>query len=130
MCLNWVLESRGALCSVRQPLEVRLIDFQISTWGSPVCDLLYFFSTVSGEVREQRDVVVAEYHAELAESLRALGASHVPELHELQVGNYGKRCDGISTRDLQLHVIYFSGDVETISLSMSKSRLKLAFKRE
>ena len=78
-------------------MEVRLIDFQLSTWGSPVSDLLYFFSTVSGEVREQRDVVVAEYHAELAQVLRALGASHVPELHELQVGrpNYEKRGDGI-----------------------------------
>lgn len=70
-----------------QPEEVRLIDFQISSWGSPVNDLLYFFSTVNGKVLEQRDAVVAEYHAELAASRRAMGASLIPELHDLQVEN-------------------------------------------
>ncbi|KAJ1520842.1 hypothetical protein ONE63_003931 [Megalurothrips usitatus] len=67
-----------------KPAEVRLIDYQISTWGSPCSDLMYFFPTVSGEVRLRRDDMLAEYHDELSACLRELSAPRVPTLAELQ----------------------------------------------
>ncbi|KAE8742894.1 EcKinase 20, partial [Frankliniella occidentalis] len=67
-----------------KPVEARFIDFQITTWGSPSSDLTYLMSSVSGEARARRDAMLAEYHAELAACLSAMGARLVPTLDEIK----------------------------------------------
>ncbi|KAK3926483.1 4-hydroxytryptamine kinase [Frankliniella fusca] len=67
-----------------KPVDVRFVDFQITTWGSPACDLSYFLCSVRGEVRARFDAMLAEYHTELEDCLAAMGARRVPSLDELK----------------------------------------------
>ncbi|XP_055609861.1 uncharacterized protein LOC129756854 isoform X2 [Uranotaenia lowii] len=67
--------------------EIKLIDFQLCVWTSPVIDLLYFFfSSVSAKIRlPQIDSLICYYHGQLVDSLKFLGYSKpaptVKELH-------------------------------------------------
>lgn len=54
--------------------DVRLVDFQLARFSSPVLDLQYFLCTsTNDEVRfRQRDHLLSEYHAELRDTLEVL----------------------------------------------------------
>lgn len=71
-----------------QFIEAKMIDFQLSFWGSPANDLLYFFvSSVADDVKTERfDDLIEVYHQELLDSLRKLNYDqHIPTLSELQI---------------------------------------------
>ncbi|KAJ8926075.1 hypothetical protein NQ315_009931 [Exocentrus adspersus] len=54
--------------------DLKLIDFQLITVGSPVCDLSYtLYSGGSKEVFDQLDHLLRIYHQALSDTLRALG---------------------------------------------------------
>jgi thiamine kinase-like enzyme len=69
-------------------VDVKLIDFQMSFWGSPANDLIYFFvSSVADDVKTKFfDDLIAIYHGELESSLVSLGYDqHIPTISELQI---------------------------------------------
>lgn len=68
------------------PLEVRLIDFQIPCWGTPSCDLFYLLIlSVKDDVKiNDFDEIVAFYHSEMAGALNKLNYDQqIPTLSEL-----------------------------------------------
>lgn len=56
------------------PIDVKFIDFQLSFWGSPIADLMYFLLTsVRDEIKTAHfDELIAFYHKELIKSLKEL----------------------------------------------------------
>ena len=79
--------------------DVQFIDYQMSFWGSPANDILYFFvSSVADDIKtEHFDDLIEIYHQELAKSLKALNYDqHIPTLSEMHIdllekGGLGKR---------------------------------------
>lgn len=76
--------------SVRKRLKLisnsSQIDFQISHWGSPVSDLLYFYvSSTNNDIRGTKfDEVIEVYHNSLVETLTMLNyPKNIPTLEEL-----------------------------------------------
>ena len=70
------------------PIDVLLIDFQISFWGSPAVELLYFFiSSLNDDIKvDYFDELVEYYHNELVNNLKMLNYEKpVPTLEELNV---------------------------------------------
>ena len=57
-----------------QPIYVLMADFQLSSWNSPVFDLIYFFNTsLHEDIRETaQDELIQVYHENLEETLRKL----------------------------------------------------------
>jgi hypothetical protein len=55
--------------------DVKLIDFQLARFSSPAVDLQYFLCTsTNDDIRfRERDHLLREYHAELRDTLKALG---------------------------------------------------------
>jgi aminoglycoside phosphotransferase (APT) family kinase protein len=74
--------------------DVKLLDFQISYWGSPSGDLFYFLiSSVQDEFKVQHfDEFIEYYHSELVASLVKLNYDqHIPTLSELHSDLLEKR---------------------------------------
>lgn len=69
-----------------KPVDVLLIDLQLSCWTSPVCDLLYFIYTSLNEEDYQRhfDEFIKHYYDNLSCVLRKMNFSPVPSLMHLQ----------------------------------------------
>lgn len=68
------------------PIDVLMVDFQLSCWASPIGELLYFLLTsVADDVKvSQFDDFVAFYHKELTDSLQKLKYDqNIPSLNEL-----------------------------------------------
>ncbi|GAB0088768.1 hypothetical protein DMENIID0001_032320 [Sergentomyia squamirostris] len=82
------------------PTDVIFIDFQMSHWGRPSIDLMYFmFSSVRPEIVVQEyDTLIAHYHSILVDSLIKLGYEKTPPLLKdihiqiLQNSAYGALC--------------------------------------
>lgn len=75
--------------------DVKLIDFQLSFWGSPANDLIYFFvSSVADDIKTQTyDDLLEIYHSELEKTLQALNYDgHIPTLSEIQIDLIEKGC--------------------------------------
>lgn len=80
------------------PIEVSMIDFQLSFWGSPSADLLYFLiSSVADDIKvEHFDDFVEFYHEQLTASLKKVKYDeHIPTLSEFHIdlldkGAFGK----------------------------------------
>jgi aminoglycoside phosphotransferase (APT) family kinase protein len=78
--------------------DVQFIDFQLSFWGSPANDLLYFFITSvrDGDKLQNFDNLMEFYHRKLVSSLKKLDYQKpIPTLAELHVdllekGSYGR----------------------------------------
>jgi aminoglycoside phosphotransferase (APT) family kinase protein len=78
--------------------DVQFIDYQLSFWGSPANDLLYFFiSSIRDEDKLQNfDNLMDFYHRELVSSLKKLDyQKSIPTLAELHIdllekGSFGK----------------------------------------
>lgn len=79
-------------------IDVSLIDFQLSYWGSPAADLFMLMCTsVADDVKiDHFDDFIEHYHNELSSSLKKLNYSqHIPtlaELHDdlLEKGSFSK----------------------------------------
>ncbi|KAH8232365.1 hypothetical protein KR032_004872 [Drosophila birchii] len=71
-----------------RPVDVLLIDFQYSFWGSPCIDLHHFFNTSLKEPlrREQQNGLFQFYHNIFSETLRKLDYSQnpIPSLHQFK----------------------------------------------
>ena len=71
-----------------QPIDVLMVDFQLSSWNSPVFDLIYFFNTsLHEDIREAgQDELIQFYHENLVKTLRKLNyRGKIITLHELQL---------------------------------------------
>ncbi|KAL7041202.1 hypothetical protein ACKWTF_000677 [Chironomus riparius] len=69
-------------------LDLKFIDFQMSFWGSPANDLIYFFiSSIADDVKVAHfDDLIQFYHNELVDSLKKLNYDQpIPTLYELHV---------------------------------------------
>ena len=81
-----------------KPIDVKLIDYQMSYWASPAGDLIYFLIiSVQDDIKvDQFDNLVEYYHTNLVESLTKLKYDKViPTLEELHAdisekGHFGK----------------------------------------
>ena len=80
------------------PIDVKLIDYQMSFWASPAADLIYFLiSSIQDDIKvDHFDELVAYYHSVLVESLNKLKYDGViPTLEELNAdilvkGHFGE----------------------------------------
>lgn len=69
------------------PLDTKFLDYQISFWGTPNADLIYFlFSSVSDDVKVKHfDEIIEYYYKELRKALKLLQYSdHIPSIEELK----------------------------------------------
>lgn len=79
------------------PIDVSMIDYQMSFWGTPSADFLYFFVTsVADDIKVTHfDDLVEHYHEQLSSALKKLNYDqHIPTLWEIQTdlldgGGYG-----------------------------------------
>lgn len=72
----------------RSLLDVSMIDYQGSFWGSPANDFLYFMiSSVADDIKtECFDEFIEFYHSELISGLKKLKYDqHLPSLSELHI---------------------------------------------
>ena len=72
----------------KNPIDILLIDFQMSFWGSPSIELLYFFiSSLNDDIKvESFDDLIVYYHTELINNLKMLSYEKpVPTLGELHI---------------------------------------------
>ncbi|KAM7361448.1 uncharacterized protein ACRADG_012008 [Cochliomyia hominivorax] len=72
-----------------QPIDVLLIDFQYSFWGSPTLDLHHFFNTSIKEPlrRYHQDELFQIYHQQFTETLRKLNykSNPIPSLKKFRL---------------------------------------------
>uniref|UniRef100_A0A1B6L7Z9 CHK kinase-like domain-containing protein n=1 Tax=Graphocephala atropunctata TaxID=36148 RepID=A0A1B6L7Z9_9HEMI len=70
-----------------EPIDVKLLDFQISRYSTPVFDLLYFlYSSANDEVRENHQIELFElYLKTLNEGLELVGCAERLTMEELKV---------------------------------------------
>lgn len=79
-------------------IDLKLIDFQMPFWGSPVADIVYFLiSSVADDIKvDNFDDFVEFYQSELALALQKVNyKKHIPTLSELHIdllekGPFGK----------------------------------------
>lgn len=81
-----------------RPIDVLLIDFQYSFWGSPTIDLHHFFNTSLREPlrRKKQAELFKYYHSIFTDILRKLNytLNPIPSLHEFQLQVEQKRFFG------------------------------------
>lgn len=85
---NWVNNLMFKCDQSKQLSDVKFIDFQLSFWGSPANDLIYFLvSSVRDEIKiDNFDDLIQHYHEELICNLKRLSFCHpIPTLYELQM---------------------------------------------
>lgn len=95
----WLNNMMFNLDAEKNPIEISLIDYQISFWASPSADLLYFLLTsVSDDIKvDHFDDFIEFYHSELISALKQLKYDQpIPTLAELQIdllekGAFGER---------------------------------------
>ncbi|XP_066992699.2 uncharacterized protein [Anabrus simplex] len=73
----WINNCLFEYSSMGEPTDMRFVDFQLSSLGSPALDLTYFlYSSSQNEVKASHlDEVLKMYHTQLCETLAALGCS-------------------------------------------------------
>lgn len=80
------------------PIDVSMIDYQGSFWGTPATDVLYFLiSSVADDIKiEHFDDFIEFYHEKLTSALKEVKYDqHIPTLSELHIdfldkGSFGK----------------------------------------
>ncbi|KAJ9590258.1 hypothetical protein L9F63_016621 [Diploptera punctata] len=88
--------------------DVRLVDYQLSYYSSPVIDLLYLLiSSASPDVLENLDVLLTEYYITLCGTLSKLGYQNLQPSMDMLKTEWNKRCkfgvySGISMRAFAL----------------------------
>jgi len=91
---DWINNMMFKLDEDGNTVDFRLLDFQMSFWGSPVADLFYFLmSSVKDDIKVLHfDEIIEHYHEMLVESLEKLKYDkHVPTLEELKEEMMEKR---------------------------------------
>ncbi|KAL7729674.1 hypothetical protein ACLKA6_007945 [Drosophila palustris] len=77
------------------PVDILIIDFQYSFWGSPTIDLHHFFNTSLREPlrRKEQGNLLKYYHSIFTDTLRQLNYKQnpIPSLHEFQLQAEQKR---------------------------------------
>lgn len=70
-----------------KPMDLLLIDFQMSCYASPTIDLHYFFiATAHNYLDKEYNNFLLYYHTELVNNLKKLQyKSHIPTLRELNI---------------------------------------------
>lgn len=84
----WLNNMMFKFDEANNPIDVALIDYQLSSWGSPSGDLLYFLITsVADDIKvDHFDDFISYYHDQLSESLKKLRFDQrIPSLTELHV---------------------------------------------
>lgn len=69
----------------KKPIDVMIIDFQYSAWGSPGIDLFYFMnsSMVEDLHLNAQEELIHYYYGYLADTLRKLNfGGHIPSMHQ------------------------------------------------
>lgn len=97
------------------PIDILLIDFQISFWGSPSIELLYFFiSSLNDDIKvDHFDELVEFYHIELVNNLKMLNyAKPIPTLGELHIDMIEKSFFASTCIMFVLFVCKFNSDKE------------------
>ncbi|XP_071453942.1 uncharacterized protein [Hetaerina americana] len=63
-----------------KPVDVKLLDLQLTRYCHPGVDLLFFlYTSTHRSIREQHfDLLISEYHSSLARTLRAINHDHMP----------------------------------------------------
>lgn len=97
---SWVNNFMIKYDEENNPIDVLLIDFQMSFWGSPAIDLQYFFiSSLQDDIKvDHFDDLIEHYHTELVNNLKMLNYEKpVPSLGELHIdifekGYFGATC--------------------------------------
>lgn len=85
---SWINNMMFKSDEENNPIDVNLIDFQMSFWASPSCDLLYFlFSSVADDIKAIHfDHFIEFYHDQLTSALKKLKFDqHIPTLTELHI---------------------------------------------
>jgi len=81
-----------------RPVDVLLIDFQYSFWGSPCIDLHHLFNTSLKEPlrRDQQNGLFQFYHKIFTETLEKLNyrQNQIPSLHQFKLEVEQKRFFG------------------------------------
>lgn len=87
--------------SDQKPVDVLLIDLQISFWSSPAYDLLYFIFTSLNEDAYQNcfDELIKHYYDHLSVTLKALNFSPVPSLMKLHLDIQCRLVHGIFIKE-------------------------------
>ncbi|BFF92959.1 uncharacterized protein DMAD_10901 [Drosophila madeirensis] len=102
------------------PVTVLPIDFQFSTWTSPVVDLLYLFSTsLREEVREKEIELVQHHFYELKKNLEKFSYKGVvPSLHEYQLQFERRRFMTVIIANLFQPIMVYEGTEEPEFLNL------------
>lgn len=84
------LHSKNMMFKIEEGVtkDILLLDYQISFWGTPACDIIYsLYNTCSIETRDNhRDELIKFYHDEFTATLNNLGyLNKIPTLVDLHV---------------------------------------------
>ncbi|CAG9810442.1 unnamed protein product [Chironomus riparius] len=105
---DWINNMMFKLDEDGNTVDFRLLDFQMSFWGSPVADLFYFLmSSVKDDVKVAHfDEIIAYYHEQLVEALEKLKYDkHIPTLEELKEEMMEKKELGMKLSNLHHHLL-------------------------
>ncbi|KAH8359982.1 hypothetical protein KR093_009933 [Drosophila rubida] len=110
-------------------LDMLLIDFQFSAWGSPAIDLHYFFCTsLQLEVRKKYlNELIEYYHGVLVETLRALNfTGYIPTLRQmwlqLEKGKFMAVVASLTCQAIMLNDQTADADFNALMLDNERSR--------
>ena len=94
--------------------DLKLIDFQVSRFTTPVLDLSYFLgSSTNAELRKQLPDLLLFYYSTLMDEIRFLGHTSPSTLYPYEV--FKRHCDSHMKFGFGKRIIYFQGSVITIS---------------
>lgn len=89
-----------------RPVDIVLIDFQYSFWGSPTIDLHHFFNTSLREPlrRDEQSTLIEFYHRIFRDILNKLNYKEnpIPSLHQFQLQAEQKRFFGKLTKAFKI----------------------------
>lgn len=112
---SWVNNFMIKYDEENNPIDVLMIDFQMSFWGAPAIDLLYFFvSSLQDDMKvESFDVLIEHYHTELVNNLKMLNYEKpIPTLGELHIDILEKGSFSATCLMMTLFVCKFNSDKE------------------
>ncbi|XP_060649264.1 uncharacterized protein LOC132786678 [Drosophila nasuta] len=110
-------------------LDMLLIDFQFSAWGSPAIDLHYFFSTsLQPELRiKHLNALIEYYHSVLVDTLRALNfTGYIPTLRQmwlqLEKGKFMAVTSTLTCQAIMINDQTADADFNALMLDNERSR--------
>uniref|UniRef100_A0A1A9WZ79 CHK domain-containing protein n=1 Tax=Glossina brevipalpis TaxID=37001 RepID=A0A1A9WZ79_9MUSC len=82
----WVNNMLFQYNELREPIDINLVDFQMSVWSSPGIDLNYFFYTSLelNVLQDEYENLIREYYQSLSHSLRKLNHLASPTYQQIR----------------------------------------------